>query len=332
MPDALESSIVPGPRFLVVLLSTLLAVALVPAAAAGPAALDRPSWSIGDYWTYATNTTLTPGLNLTGTLTSTVQGRVAAAAGGGSVSAFQVLVSGSGTARGTVATAGGNVSVQGTWILTGEERFDPTDLQPLYDLLDLSVNGTYQNLVPFSIRVQNTTSYQILSDSWQYPIAPGETGSVAAAYNFTQDFYGPSGMHAHSNGTGEWTFGFAMAASPPMATAAGTFPAYRVTETWPDGSSEVSFPSPQVGNDVRTEGYGPDGNLSSVTTLTAYRYQALETPTFLGLSALQWGIVVPVVAVAAAALFLFRRMRRRKLPRPPGGPVPPDLTSGPRGP
>ncbi len=328
MPDLQEWSPVPVPRTLVV----LLALALLPLSASAAAGLDRPSWTVGDSWTYATNTTLTPGLNLTGTVTSAVQSRLPLNVGGVAVSAYEVVLSGSGTAAGTVATSAGNVTVQGTWILTGEERFDPVDYQPLYNLLDLSVNGTYQTFAPFSIRVQNTTTLRLLADGWQYPLVPGMTGSVTAAYNFTQDLYGPSSMEVHAAGTGNWTFGFSMEDSPPVATPAGTFEAYRISETWPDGSTEVSFPSPQVGNDVRTESYGPGGNLTSVTTLTSYRYQALEAPAFLGLTALQWAVVVPIVAAGAVALVWFQRMRRKKRRRASGAAAPPDLTSDLRGP
>ncbi len=314
-----------------VLLALALAVAVAASAAGASTALDRPAWTVGDFWTYATNTTLTPGLSLTGEVTSTVQGRIAVAAGPTTVSAFRVVVQGLGTAKGSVSTSSGNVAVHGTWILTGEERFDPTSFQPLLNLLDLSVNGTYQNFVPFSIRVQNTTSFQVLADDWQYPLVPGATGNVTAAYNFTQDFYGPSGMQAHSNGTGQWTFGFAINGSQPVSTTAGTFEAFRVTEAWPDGSTEVSFPAGQVGNDVQTESYGPEGNLTSVTTLTGYRYQALEPPTFLGLTALEWSALAAAAVAGAVAVILVRRIRRHRV-RPPGGGPPPDLTSGPRGP
>ena len=294
--------------------------------------MDRPAWTAGDFWTYRTNTTLTPGLNLTGTATSTVAGIQATAVDGSTVEAFRVVLSGSGTAAGTVSTSSGNVSVQGTWILTGEERFEPTDLHPVYSLLDLSVNGTYLSVVPFSIRVQNTTTFQILADGWAYPLPVGGNGSLKVGYDFVQDVYGIGGTTFHQNGTGQWALEFSLGPPTSVATPAGTFTAYPELETWPDGSSERAWYAPQVGNDVRTETFDAGGNRTSETSLVAYRYQALEAPTFLGLTATEWVVVGAGVVVVVAAAWLIRRSRKKKTSLPPGGKPPGELTSGPRGP
>lgn len=274
---------------------------------------------------------MTPGLNLTGTATSTVAGTQTLMVGGVPVNAFRVVLSGSGTAAGTVATASGNVSVRGDWIITGEERFEPANLHAVYSVFDLSVNGTYQNFVPFSIRVQNTTTFDILSDHWQYPLPVSGNGSLAVAYDFVQDVYGIGGTTFHQNGTGQWTLDFSLGPPASAATPAGSFTTYPVAEVWPDGRSERSWYAPGVGNDLRTETFDAGGNLSSETMLLAYRYQAVETPTFLGLTLTGWLVIVAVV-VAAAAVLLWRRSRRKRNPSQPGGETPPPITSGPRGP
>ncbi len=326
---AAESDGVRVLRFAGGLLALLLVVA--PAAASG-ASVDRPSWTEGDFWTYRTNTSLTPGLYLTGTATSTVAGTQATAVDGSTVDAFRVILSGSGTAAGIVPTSSGNVSVQGTWILTGEERFEPANLHPVYSLLDLSVNGTYLSVVPFSIRVQNTTTFRILSDGWTYPLPVGGNGSLEVGYDFVQDVYGIGGATFHQNGTGHWALGFSLGPPTSVATPAGTFTAYPEVETWPDGTSERAWYDPHVGNDVRTETFDAGGNRTSETSLVGYRYQALEPATFLGLTLTDWAVVgVAAVAVAAAA-WLIRRSRKKKAPLPPGGEPPGEITSGPRGP
>lgn len=310
----------PSARGLALLLGFMIA-SMSPAATA---TLNRPAWTAGDFWTYQTDTVLTPGLNLTGTVTSSMWGTTSTSVPGGSVDAYRIVVGGSGTAAGIVHLSSGNVTVRGSWVLTGEERFDTTDLGLLYNLLDLSVNGTYENFLPFSLRVQNTTTFQILANHWQYPLAAGTNGSQTVEYNFTQDVYGSSSA-AHSQGSGEWSFGFSIAAPATETTPAGTFDAFVVTQTWPDGSRTESFASPQAGNAVRTESYSPDGNLTGVTTLTAYRYQALEAPTFLGLTAVAWAAVAAAVAAGVVAVALWY-WHRRRAPRPPAGPSPPGLT------
>ncbi len=297
--------------------------------------VDAPTWTVGDFWTYRTNTTLAPGLDLTGTATSTVHGPIAVEVGATTVQATRIILSGSGTASGTVTTRNGTVAVQGTWILTGEERFTPDDLQPVYSLLDLSVNGTYEYIVPvpFTLRLQNTTTYRILSDGWRYPMVVGTAGNVTVAYNFTQDVYSPVAGHLRSNGTGETTTSFALSAAVSVATAAGTFSAYPLRTTAEDGSSQRLYYAMSVGNHVRTETYDSSGNLTAVDTLTAYRYQAAEPATFLGLTTTGWILVIAVVTVAMVLIaFVGWRSRRQRAPHPPPNPETDEPTSGPRGP
>ncbi len=316
------------------LLVVLLGLSLLPfTSAVSAASVDRPAWTAGDFWRYQTNTTLTPGLNLTGEATSTVAGLQPLPLGPNSVDAWRVGLSGAGTAVGIVRTGSGDVSVHGSWIVTGEEWFEPRNLHPVYSLLDVSVNGTYQSVVPFSIRVQNTTAFSILVDGWKYPLTVGSSGSLTTSINFTQDFYASTGTTVHQNGTTQWTLAFSIGAGRSMATSAGTFDAYPIDERWPDGSSQRSWYSPQIGNDLRTETDDAKGNLTAMTVLVAYRYQTLETPTFLGLTVVQWAIVAPVAAAAAtASIILLWRFRRRKNQRPPEGQAPPTPTSGPRDP
>ena len=301
--------------------------------------MERPAWTPGDFWTYRTNITVVPGLNLTGSATSVVAGTYPTATGGGTVDAIRAILSGSGTAGGNVTTSNGTITVTGQWTLTGETRFEPRDLHPVYSLVDLSVNGTYHFAAPFPIplpfvlRLQNTTTYEILADSWSYPLVVGTSGNLTAAYNFTEDLYRPLANPLHQNGSGRSTFAFSVSAAVPVPTAAGTFEAYPVREDHPDGSWQRAYYSAAVGNDVRTESYDRRGNLTSVDALVAYRYQALEPATFLGLTLVGWVILVAVAAVAGAGFGLFiRRRRRKKASRPQFSEEAEGPTSGPRGP
>ena len=316
-------------------LSALVAVSLVWASvSAMGTSVERPSWTPGDFWAYRTNTTLTEGLSLNGTATSTVSGRVSMATRNGPIDAFRVLLVGEGTASGAVATPNGTISFRGQWTLTGEERFEPVNLRPVYNLLDLSVNGTYTYGIPlpFSLRFQNTTTFDVLTDGWPYPIRVGTSGNVTETYDFTQDVYSPGVAPLHANGTGRWTLGFSLSDAISLDTPAGTFSAFALREDSPDGSWQRRFVSPAVGNDVRAESYDAGGNLTATTTLVAYRYQALESATFLGLSTVQWALLAAAVAAIVVAAFLWIQRRRKKTSPPRDGTGSTEPTSGPRGP
>ncbi len=321
-----------GVRKLGVATIVLVAVLLTVPAGASGASISRPTWTVGDYWTYRSNTTLTPGLNLTGTATSTVEGTLPAAVDTSPAGSFRVILSGSGTTGGTVQTPQGPISVQGRWILTGEEHYEPDNLQLVYSLLDLSVNGTYSGVLPFSLRFQNTTTFRILDTPMRYPYSVGGSGTVRMWYNFTQDLSSPIAGTFHTNGTGQrdlaWTVGDPAAVSTP----AGTFQAYPIARDLIDGAFEVGYYAPSVGNDVRTDGYAVGGNRTAEDSLIAYRYQAAETPTYLGLTVMQWALVVAVAGAVAvlATVWIVRSRRRRARPPETEPPVPP--TSGPRGP
>ncbi len=315
-------------------LSALVAVSLVWAGvSASGASLERPSWTPGDFWTYRTNTTLTGGFSLDGTATSTVSGRVAMATGKGPIDAYRVLLVGEGTASGTVTTPNGTISFRGQWTLTGEERFEPINLHPIYNLLDLHVNGTYGVLLPFSLRFQNTTTFDVLTDGWPYPMVAGTSGNVTETYQYTQDVYSPGVAPLHENGTGQWTLGFILSDPISLDTPAGTFSAFALREDSPDGSWQRRFVSPAVGNDLRTESHDAGGNLTSVTMLLAYRYQAMESTAFFGLSVVQWGLLaVAVLVTVAVSVLAIRRRQKKTGPPPRDGPESPEPTSGPRGP
>ncbi len=302
----------------------------VPATATS---VDRPSWTVGDFWTYESNTTVIPGLELTGSATSTVFGTYPVATGGQTVDAIRVVLTGSGTAAGTVNTSYGPITVQGSWILTGEERLEPAGLHPLYGLLDLQVNGTYGGALPFSLRFQNTTTYQVVSDGWTYPLVVGTAGNVTTESNFTQDIYSSVLGNFHDNGTGKAVFGFALSDPVSVATPAGTFEAYPLREDAPDGTWQRLYFSPSAGNDVRMETHDRNGNLTAVSTLVNYRYQAAEPATFLGLTLVGWAVAAAATAAIVIVLVLVkRRARRKKSPPLRGETEAGDPTSGPRGP
>lgn len=295
-----------------------LAVCLVVAGAARAESVDRPALSAGDYWTYATNSTVASGLILLGQVTSRVAARETADLGGRSMDVYRLVLNGSGTASVTLPPSLGSLRVTANWLLTGEDLLEASQLKVVSSLLGLDVTGT--GLTQFTIQVQNTTTYVIRSDGWQYPLAPGTSGSVTMDYNYSQTIYSSFFNTTHTAGNGSWTAGFTMGAAETVSVPAGRFQTYPIVETWPDGTKGHFVFAPAAGNDVRTETYNETDVRTSTTELLAYRYQAAEPPTFLGLSLAEWLVVVVVVAAAVVIVYL----RRRK-----GRPAPPLEDEGP---
>lgn len=313
-------------RFVGPVLLAVLLLGLVPGADA--ASIDAPRLTAGDFWTFRTNSTLPAGFVLRGEFTSTVRDRTTVTLEGASVDVFRLDVSGSGTASGRAQPPYGSGSVTGTWILTGQEFLEAADLKLAYSLLDLTVNGTYEGLLSFRFHVTNTTTYRVLQNAWTYPLQEGGSGSVVYRLNYSQDgvlTYGFTMNSTHTNGTATWAVLYAMDPATGVSTPAGTFSAYPVQETWPDGSRDRRYYAPAVGNDVRTEAFNETGSPVGTTELVTYRYQAAEPPRVLGLTANEWILVGTAVGTGVlATVFLLRRRAKRR------GPVPPSM-QGPSG-
>ncbi len=285
-------------------------------------ALDRPSLTVGDFWTYHTNSSFEAGFSLQGQVTYAVTSREAATILNVSQDVFRVVVNGSGTISGQVAGPIGTGPVSGTWIVTGEELLEPNQLKIVSNVLDLSVDGLFQGVVPFSIRAANTTMYRVVSDGWTYPISVGGSGAVDLAYTYTQDFFA-FGNHSHASGAGNLILSYSLGAGVHLETPAGSFTAYPIRETWPDGTYDQVYFSPAVGNEAKTESYNATGVLESTTLLQSYRYQVLEPARFLGLTLTEWGLLVPTVAGGGIVGAVVWRRSRKKRVLPPSLREPP---------
>lgn len=301
------------------LLTVAAAFLLVVPAAARAATLDRPTLTVGDYWIYRTNSTVVPGLRLDGRLTSSVIDRETATVQGAPLDVFRVVLNGTGTATVHLPPSVGSGSVTGTWLLTGEDLLETTELKPVESLFGLTVTGS--GFPQFTVQVQNATYFRIDDDGWTFPLSPGRSGSVVERFNSTQTVYSSFAQPITTNGTGRWTLTYSMADLTSVTTPAGTFAAYPINETWPGGALDRHFFSPDVGNDVRTESYNGTHVLLSTTQLIGFRYQAAEPPRFLGLSLTEWAAVAAVVAIATiSTVLLLRRRRKGKALRGAGPP------------
>jgi len=304
----------------------IAALFILPTAApSGPAVVNGPLLAPGDTWTYRTNTSLATGLALDGHVTLTVTAHGGTEVEGRTYDAYVMSVSGSGTATGTFATRFGSTQASGGWTLSGREILDAHGLKILSSVIDLEANGTlHTNAIPlaFLLSVQNSTSYRLEGDPWQFPLTVGTTASLSSRMNFSEDFrlvyYGASLTPTHVAGLTWSNMTYDIQAAVGIDTPAGRFEAYPIRETFADGSFTVSFFAPVAGNHARTEAHNGTSTVGTAD-LISYRYQALEPPTFLGLTTDRWAFAaIGFVAVGIALVWWYRRRKRpAALPGPP---------------
>jgi hypothetical protein len=292
----------------------------VTAAANDSAVVSAPVLAPGDTWTYHTNTSLATGLSLAGRVKLTVTAHRSTQVEGRIYDAYVMAVGGSGTANGMFSTQIGTTQASGDWTIAGQEVFDARGLKLLLSVLDLEANGTLHTNpipLPFALSVQNTTSFPIDNDPWQFPLAVGATGVVTSRMNFSEDFriiyYGSNPTPTHSAGQLWWNVTYAIGTSQGVDTPAGHFDAYPIRQTFADGSVTTSYYAPAAGNTARTEARNHNATVGTAD-LVAYRYQALEPPTFLGLTTDRWAIVVLAIG-GAGVLFAWWFRRKRRLAR-----------------
>ena len=300
--------------------AVIAALLILPTATAssGAAVVNGPLLIPGDAWTYRTNTSLAAGLSLDGRVTLTVTAHGVSEVEGRMYDAYVMSLSGSGTAAGTFATQFGSTRASGEWTVTGREVVDARGLKILSAILDLEANGTLHATpiaLPFALSVQNTTTYRLDADPWQFPLAVGTTAVVPSRMNFSEDFrffyYGFNPPTTHLAGLAWWNVTYGIEAAIGIDTPAGHFETYPIRETYADGSVTVSFYAPVAGNHARTEAHNRTSTVGTAD-LVSYRYQALEPPTFLGLTTDRWAIVA--IAIGAVGFILVWWYRKGKRP------------------
>lgn len=305
----------------------VIAVLLIlPAASSGEGdSVDAPHLIPGDFWTYETNTSLESGLTLDGRITLALKEHAPVVVEGTSYDAYILSVSGTGALAGTFDVLPGSPSASGSWLVTAQEIVETRGLKRISTVLDLEASGTLhtQPPVPFRLRVQNTTTYRVLDDGWQFPLRVGSTSVVASRMNFTEDVSsgGPT-TPDRTTGFAWWNVTYHLEGPDGIETPAGRFDAFPISATYPNGLQTRGYYAPSAGHFVRTETRNETSQVGS-TELVAYRYQALEPSAFLGLTLEQWALgAVGGAAGIAGILWWWRRKLRRSeeaaiLPPPP---------------
>lgn len=302
-----------------------LAVGLLATEAGPAAAVDAPRLTVGDHWTYFTNTTTQDGFRLVGTATFAIDARAVFALNGRSHDVFQVEVGGSGNVSGRVEFEGNTYSLSGTWTLAGEEFLEVSGLKIVSSYVRLLANGRTQPLnLALTIRVENTTTFEILDDTWRFPVDAGDVGTLTERLNASEEFLARAGLseeRSSTNGTGIRTLRYRAEAEERVSVPAGTFDTVRINETWPDGRYTHLYYASGVGNNVRSESYGATGTKIASTGLVSYRYQSTEPSPPSWLTILESSFIV--AAIASAVVVLIVRRRKRVRIRPPGPPLGP---------
>src|SRR5207244_13141463 len=105
------------------------------------------------------------------------------------------------------ATQFRSLQASGEWTVSGREILDAHGRKILSSVIYLDANGTLHTStipLPFVFSVQNTTSYRLDGDPWQFPLTVAAAASLARRMNFSEDFrlvyYGVSPNPTHVAG------------------------------------------------------------------------------------------------------------------------------------
>ena len=307
------------------------ALALTAAAPRASAVLERPTYTTGDFWTYATNVSEAFGLALAGNTTLSVGPVVTISVQGADVAALEVSVEGGGAFAGEVPGFG---AISGTWTVAGTEHWETGGWRPVRSFLQLTAEGEIPSdpaPVPFSLQLVNTTTRRVLSDTFPWPVADGASGAVVARWSVTQNatvVFG--GFPPESNETtleADVTTRYLHNGTVSATVPAGTFSVERIEERGPEGGLRVRSFAPRVGNDVLEQDYNETGGLVASSALRAFRYRAGEpAPPFPWLT-----VLVAVLAAVAGVLGAALALRARRRPRAEVW-MPPEKEMPPKGP
>lgn len=276
-------------------LAVLVAFGIVTTALAMPARADadKPSWSVGDHWTYNVRGQ-NFGMSGSGTLRLEVVGPDTVNVAGTDYASWRVRVV-------------QNVTQTNVDFNSGDVWHRQSDLAIVRVEYSLTVDLPF-----FGPTVVNTmiTYNQPLPISW--PVTAGKTwsGSTTVTTEITglPDFNNPL------------TTLYIVQATATVTVPAGTF------ETTPvradsGGSYSIAYWAPSSGSYARQQSFNSQSQETSSQELTEYRYQG---SSFLGLPIVLWLLIILLVIIVLIGLVFRRRQQPRgvQLPPPPMAPPP----------
>ena len=272
-------------------LAVLVAFGIVTTALAMPARADadKPSWSVGDHWTYNVRGQ-NFGMSGSGTLRLEVVGPDTVNVAGTDYASWRVRVVQNVTQT-FVDFNSGDVWYRQSDLAIVRIQYSLTFDLPLFDPTAVNTTITYNQPLPIS-----------------WPVTAGKTWS-----GFTDVTVDPGFDYS-------LTTSFIVQATATVSVPAGTF------ETTPvradsGGSYSIAYWAPSSGNYARQQSFNSQSQETSSQELTEYRYQG---SSFLGLPLILWLLIILLVIIVLIGLVFRRRQQPRgvQLPPPPMAPPP----------
>ncbi|MGQ0798169.1 MAG: hypothetical protein ACT4OI_09980 [Methanobacteriota archaeon] len=330
-------------RFAGLALAVVAAVGvLLATSGTARAALERPTYAVGDRWVYDLDGSIEslPGFNATmGTFSLVLAGRVEVEVTGlrdtgGGPPDVDVLTETTAFLNGTFAVPGVPIPVEVTGSLTsavsevwdGESHIAIESVGTTVYVAEVTI---FPLQVRAAIRLDATTA--VTPDRAVFPLDVGESASAALrtslTANTTFDAFGNSTSFENTT-VFDSSWRRDVVALEAVTVQAGAFDAYRLNQTlvaFPglfavgplEDANETAYFSNDTGSYVRRTAY-VNGSEAAEMRLRSYAYAA-RAPGPLSLPILLLLVAVPVAVVGVAAWFVVRRRRRARAP-PGGGP------------
>ena len=290
----------------------LASFALIPLPAS--AAMERPTWSRGDFWVYAFSSGAT-GTTTNGTLRMDVTGTESVTVNGTSYSAYHVDA---------VLT----IPFGGSLVFTV-----PADIWFSTDTLAIVKLTAVVNLTLGTVSIDSTISVSgNPPQTIQWPLTAGASWSSSTVV--WTSMTNASGTTYLSSSL---TTNFDVQADTTITVPAGTFTTTPLKEAdASSGSYTVNYWSAQAGNWARVGEYDSGGQGQGGFNLTSYNYQggSFFTAVVFGLPVWIWLALLIVIFTAIVGFFMVRRRRPPYPAMPPTAPTmpPQEPPTGPQGP
>jgi hypothetical protein len=274
---------------------------------------EFPVVTVGDFWEHEGSRTV-EGMRIEGTTKLTVTGMDLVNAGGVDHHTFVFSLDGSGTFNALYV----DMHMFGSWSRNGEFYYRETDLYLVKFVDDLEMSGTWSNMIdsgPLFISSHNTTTYELISDDWEYPINVGDYGTTHSKAASNINYHMEMGNGYNDNNYTEHVTYFenvtySCLKTEKITVPAGDFDAYLVKIQEKDGTYQLKWYSPEVGAGVKYKFYDENGEYYGYEKLVSYSYKS--SPMNIAMENLAYILLITMVPIVAAIVVLILLKRRRK--------------------